>query len=78
MELTDYVSWMKQYYGYLAEKRVKTFKKRSDTEPYVTLDNTDIEEQSKKDHGGTESEESRLKLIIDIWGETKSATDKGE
>ena len=29
----------------IAEKRVKIFKKRIDTEPYTTLDNTDTDQQ---------------------------------
>ena len=59
-------------------KRVKIFKKRADPEPYVTLYNTDTEEQSDNNHRGTKSEESGLELIIDIGGETDSATDEGE
>ena len=49
-------------------KRVKIFKKRTDDEPYVTLDKSDNEEQLDKDPGDSESEESGLQLIIDIRG----------
>ena len=59
-------------------KRVKIFQKRTDDEPYVTFDKTDNEEQSDKDRGDVESEESGLWLIVDIRGESKSATDEGE
>ena len=54
---------------------VKIFKKRTNVELYVTLDNTNTKEQSDKDHEGAESEESGMKLIIDIGGETENATD---
>ena len=50
----------------IAGKQVKTFKKWTDDEPYVTLDKTDNEEQSDKDRGDAESEESGLQLVIDI------------
>ena len=56
-------------------KRVKIFKKRTYAKPYVSLDNINIEDQSDKDHEGAESEESGMKLIIDIGGETENATD---
>ena len=57
---------------------MKILKKRSDAEPYVTIDNTDTKEQSNKNHEGAESEKSGLKLIIDIGEETEDATDEGE
>ena len=59
-------------------KRLKIFKNRTDDEPYVSLDKTNNEEQSDKDRGDAESEESGLQLIIDIRGESESATDEGE
>ena len=52
-------------------KRVKIFKKRTDKEP---LEKTDNEEELDKDHGDAESEESGLQLIIDLRGESESAT----
>ena len=52
------------------------FKKRTDDDPYVTLDQTDNKEQSDKDRGDAKSEESGLRLIIDIRGEWESATNK--
>ena len=54
---------------------MKIFKKRTNVELYVTLDNTNTKEQSDKDHEGAESKESGMKLIIDIGGETENATD---
>ena len=62
----------------IAWKQVKIFKKWSDAKPYVTFNNLDTEEQSDTDHRDAESEESGLELIIDIGGETESATDDGE
>ena len=56
----------------------KNFKKRTDDKPYVSLDKTDNEEQSVKDRGDAESQESGLQLIVDIRGESESATDEGE
>ena len=47
-------------------------------EPYVTIDNTDTEEQANMDHEDPEREESGLKLIVDIVGESEGATDEGE
>ena len=55
----------------IAGKRVKFFKKRTDDEPYVTLDKTDNEEQLDKDCGDAKSEESGLQLIIYIRGESR-------
>ena len=52
-------------------KRVKIFKKRTDKEP---LEKTDNEEELDKDHGDAESEESGLQLIVDLRGESESAT----
>ena len=62
----------------IAGKRVKIFKKRTDKDPYVTLDKTDNEEQPNKDRGHVESEESGLQLIVDLRGESESSTDDGE
>ena len=62
----------------VAGKRVKIFKRRTDDKPYVNIDKTDNEEQSDKDPGDAESEESGLQLVIDIRGESESATDEGE
>ena len=54
-------------------KRVKIFKKRTDEEPYVTLDKT-----SDQHRGDVESEETGLQLVVNIRGESKSAIDEGE
>ena len=43
-----------------------------------TLDKIDNEEQSNKDRGDAESEESGLQLVIDITWESESATDEDE
>ena len=51
---------------------------RTDEKPYVTLDKTDNEEQPDKDRGDAESEESGLQLVVDIRGESESATDEGK
>ena len=48
------------------------------TGAYVTLDKTDSEEKSDKDHGGVGREKSGLELIMDIRGESESAMDEGE
>jgi hypothetical protein len=56
----------------IAGKRVKIFKKRTDKEPY----NTDYEDQSDEDHDITESEESELRLTVDIREESGNATDE--
>ena len=77
-KVTDYASWMERYYGYYSGARVKIFKKRTDDELYVTLDKTDSEEQSDKDHGDVGIKESGLQLKIDIKGELESATNEGE
>ena len=45
---------------------------------YVILDKTNNEEQLDKDRGDVESEESGLQLVVDIMGESESATDEGE
>ena len=60
----------------IVRKRVKIFKKRTDKEPYVTLDKTDNEVQSDEDHGDMGSEESGLQLIVDIRGELEEASDE--
>jgi hypothetical protein len=57
-------------------KRVKIFKKQTDKEPYMIQGNTDIEEQSDEDHDNAGSEESELRLIVDIREESRSATDE--
>ena len=62
----------------IAGKRVKIFKKRIDDEPCVTLDKTVSEELLDKDHGGVESEESELDLIIDIGEQIEGASDEEE
>ena len=59
----------------IAGKRVKIFKKRTDEEPYVILDKTDNEEQLDEDHGDAGSEEG-LQLVVDIRGESESASDE--
>ena len=53
----------------IAGKRVKIFKKRTDDEPYVSLDKTENEELSDKDRGDAKSEESGLQLVVVIRGE---------
>jgi hypothetical protein len=58
----------------IARKRVKIFKKRTNKVPYIG--NTDNEEQSDKDHDNTGSEESELRLTVDIREESGSATDE--
>ena len=58
--------------------RVKIFKKLTNEEPYVTLDKTDTEEQSDKDRGDVASKESGLQLVVNIRGESESATDEDE
>ena len=40
------------------------------------LDKTDNEEQSDNDRGDAGSEESGLQLVVDIRGESESATDE--
>ena len=62
----------------IAGKRVKIFKKQTDDKPYVNLDKTDNEYQSGKDRGDAKSEETGLQLVVDIRGESESATDEGE
>ena len=62
----------------IAGKRVKIFEKRTVKEPYVTLDKSDNEKQSDEDHGDAGSGESGIQLIVDIRGESESATDEGE
>ena len=59
----------------IAGKRVKIFKKRTDKEPYVIQDKTDIEEQSDEDHGDAGSEEIELQLIVDIREESGTEAD---
>ena len=56
-------------------KRVKIFKKRTDEEPFVILDKTDNEDQSNEDRGDAGSEEG-LQLIVDIRGNSESASDE--
>ena len=59
-------------------KQVKIFRKRTDDEPYVTLERTDSKEKLDKDHGGAGREESGFEFIIDIRGESnRLATDEG-
>ena len=60
----------------IAGKRVKIFKKRTNDEPYVTLDKTDNEEHPDKDPSDAKSEESGLQLVVDLRGESESATDE--
>ena len=59
----------------IAGKRVKIFKKGTDDTPYVIRDKADNEEQSDKDRGDAGSEEG-LQLIVDIRGESESASDE--
>ena len=58
----------------IAGKRVKIFKKRTNKEPYVTLDKTRNEEQSNEDDGDAGSEKSGLQLIVNIRGESEEAS----
>ena len=60
----------------IAGKWVKIFKKRTDDKPYVIQDKADNEEQSDEDHGDAGSEESELRLIVDIRGESEEASDE--
>ena len=60
----------------IARKRLKIFKKRTDEEPYVTLDKTDNEDQSDNECSDAGSEESGLRLVVDLRGESKSASDE--
>ena len=60
----------------IAGKRVTIFKKRTDEEPYVSLDKTNNEEQSDNDRGDAGSEESGLQLVVNIRRESESATDE--
>ena len=60
----------------IAGKRVKVFKKRTDKEPYVVQDNTDIEEQSGEVYDDAETEGSEIQLIVDI--REQSGTDADE
>ena len=62
----------------IAGKRVKIFKKRTNNESYVAIDETDNEEQPDKDRGDADSEESGLQLIVDLRGESEEASDEGE
>ena len=57
---------------------MKIFKKQTDDEPYVTLDKTDNLEQSDDDRDDAESEESGLQFVVDIRGESETATDEDE
>ena len=57
-------------------KRVKIFKKRTDDEPYVSLDKTDNEDQSDNECSDAGSEESGLRLVVDLRGESGSASDE--
>jgi hypothetical protein len=58
----------------IAGKRVKIFKKWTDKEPYIG--NIDNEDQSDEDHDITGSEESELRLTVDIREESGNATDE--
>ena len=60
----------------IAEKRVKIFKKRTDDKPYVSLDKNDNEDQSDNECSDVGSEESGLGLVVDIRGESESASDE--
>ena len=62
----------------IARKRVKIFKKRTDYKPYVSLDKTDNEEQLDNKCGDARSEESGLRLVVDLRGESEEALDEGE
>ena len=59
----------------IARKWVKIFKKRTYEEPYVIEDKTENEEQSDEDRGDAGNEEE-LQLIINLRGESKSASDQ--
>ena len=62
----------------IAGKRVKIFKKRTDDVPYIAVDKTDNNDQSGKGFGDVESEESGLRLVVDLMGELEEASDEGE
>jgi hypothetical protein len=58
----------------IAGKRVKIFKKRTDKEP--NIGNTDNDDQSGEDHDITGSEESELRLTVNIREESGNAPDE--
>ena len=62
----------------IAGKWVKIFKKRTNNESYVAIDETDNEEQPDKDRGDADSKESGLQLVVDIREDSESDTDGGE
>ena len=59
-------------------KRVKIFKKGTNNESYVAIDETDNEEQPDKDRGDADSEESGLQLVVDIREDSERDTDGGK
>ena len=60
----------------IAGKWVKIFKKRTDDKPYVIQAKTDNEDQSDNECSDAGSEESGLRLLVDLREESKSATDE--
>ena len=60
----------------IAGKRVKIFKNQTDDEAYVSLDKTDNEDQSDNECSDVGSEENGLRLVVDLRGESKSASDE--
>ena len=60
----------------IAGKRVNIFKKQTDDKPYVSLDKTDNEDQSDNECSDAGSEESGLRLVVNLRGESESASDE--
>ena len=60
----------------IAGKRVNIFKKQTDDKPYVSLDKTNNEDQSDNECSDAGSEEGELRLVVDLRGQSKSASDE--
>ena len=60
----------------IAGKQVKICKKRTVDKPYVSLEKTDNEDQSDNECSDAGSEESGLRLVVDLRGESESASDE--
>ena len=61
----------------IAGKRVKIFEKQTDDKSYVSLNKTDNKEQSDNECADAGSDESGLRLVVDLTGESETATDEG-
>ena len=62
----------------VAGKWVKIFKNQSDVEPYITSNNTYIDEPTAIDQRVTDDDRSRLELSIELARDTEGTTDGGE